>query len=94
MTERFTTGFHPFVIPFLAGMVFVLGVCLIKAVIAVRELDETDRKKWFLSLLHPNLIVKNTIDIILDCLIHVRLWKRNRLLGFMHSSIALLPIPD
>ena len=88
MTERFTTGFHPFVIPFLAGMVFVLGVCLVKAVIAVRELDETDRKKWFLSLLHPNLIVKNTIDIILDCLIHVRLWKRNRLLGFMHSSIA------
>lgn len=88
MTERFETGFHPFVIPFLAGMVFVLAVCLIKAAIAVRELDKADRKKWFRSLVHPNIIIKNVIDIILDCLIHVRLWKRNKVLGFMHSSIA------
>ena len=88
MTERFPSAFHPFVIPFLAGMVFVLGVCFIKAAIVIRELDKADRKKWFLSLLHPNLIVKNLADIILDCLIHVRLWKRNKVLGFMHSSIA------
>ncbi len=88
MTERFTTGFHPFVIPFLAGMVFVLAVCFIKAAIVVRELDKPDRKKWLLSLIHPNLLVKNIVDIILDCLIHVKLWRRTRLLGFMHSSIA------
>lgn len=88
MTERFDTAFHPFVIPFLAGMAFVLAVCLIKAAIVVRELDKADRRKWILSLIHPNIIIKNGIDIILDCLIHVRLWKRNRLLGFMHSSIA------
>lgn len=88
MTERFVTGFHPFVIPFLAGMAFVLAVCAIKAVIVVRQLDKPDRKKWLLSLIRPNIIVKNGVDIIVDCLLHVRLWKRNRVLGFMHSSIA------
>lgn len=88
MTERFAVGFHPFVVPFLAGMAFVLSVCAVKAAIVVGQLDRKDRKKWFLSLFHPNLIVKNLADIFLDCLIHVKLWKRNRVLGFMHSSIA------
>lgn len=88
MVERFSTGFDPFVIPFLAGMAFVLAVCLLKAVRAVCELGREDRKKFLLSLLNPNLVIKDIADIILDCLIHVRLWKRNRVLGFMHSSIA------
>jgi len=88
MTERFASAFHPFVIPFLAGMVFVLAVCFIKAAIVVGHLDRADRRKWLLSLIHPNLIIKNFIDVVLDCLIHVRLWKRNKMLGFMHSSIA------
>ena len=88
MTERFATGFHPFVLPFLAGMAFVLAVCAVKAAVVVGQLDKADRKKWLLSLIHPNLIIKNAVDIVLDCLIHVKLWKRNRILGFMHSSIA------
>jgi len=88
MTERFATDIHPFVLPFLAGMAFVLVVCSVKAATVVGQLEKVDRKKWFLSLVNPKLIVRNTIDIILDCLIHIRLWKRNRMLGFMHSSIA------
>jgi len=88
MIERFYTDFHPFVIPFLAGMVFVLTVCCIKAMFAIAQLERSDRKKYLVSLLKPHLIIKNVADIILDCLIHVKLWKRNRLLGFMHSSIA------
>lgn len=44
MTERFVTGFHPFVIPFLAGMAFVLAVCAIKAVIVVRQLDKPEER--------------------------------------------------
>lgn len=88
MTERFASAFHPFVIPFLAGMAFVIAVCIIKAARVIGELDKSDRRKFFISLLKPNIIIKDVIDIILDCLIHVRLWKRNRVLGFMHSSIA------
>lgn len=88
MSERFATGFNPFVIPFLAGMAFVLAVCFIKAARVILELDKDNRKKFFMSFLKPNLLIKDFVDIILDCLIHRRLWKRNLLLGFMHSSIA------
>ena len=88
MTERFQEGFHPFVIPFLAGMAFVLLACLVKAVKVILQLDSKSRRKYFLSLVIPQIIVKNIFDIIKDCLLHVRLWKRNAMLGFMHSSIA------
>ena len=88
MIERFDIGFHPFVVPFLAGMVFVLAVCLVKGAIAIGELDRDDRRKWALSLIRPDIIVKNIVGIVLDCLLHVKLWKRNRLLGYMHSAIA------
>ncbi|MBO5582347.1 MAG: (Fe-S)-binding protein, partial [Bacteroidales bacterium] len=40
------------------------------------------------SLVTPKTFVKNIRDIFCDCLLHVKLWKRNRLLGYMHSSIA------
>ena len=88
MTERFASGFHPFVIPFLAGMVFVLAVCLLKGAVVVGQLSKEDRRKWALSFLNPRVLIKDAFDIVFDCLVHVRLWKRNRLLGFMHSSIA------
>lgn len=88
MTERYTESFHPFVIPFLAGMAFVLLVCLIKAITAVSQLDAKSRRKYLVSLVIPQILVKNLFDIVKDCLLHVRLWKRNAVLGFMHSSIA------
>jgi len=88
MSERFAIGFHPFVIPFLSGMAFVLAVCLIKAAIAISELNKEERNKFWISLFKPNIILKNIYEIIRDCLIHVRLWKRNKMLGFLHSSIA------
>ncbi len=88
MTERFQEGFHPFVIPFLAGMAFVLLACFVKAVKVILQLDSKSRRKYFLSLVIPQIIFKNFFDIIKDCLLHVRLWKRNKVLGLMHSSIA------
>ncbi len=48
----------------------------------------SERKRLVLSLVNPKIIYKDIRDIFLDCLLHVRLWKRNRLLGYMHSSIA------
>jgi Fe-S oxidoreductase len=88
MIDRFASGFDPFVIPFLIGMVFVLGYCIIGAIRLVLQLDADDKKKFFLSLITPKTIVKNVKDLFLNCLIHVKLWKRNKLLGYMHSSIA------
>ncbi len=88
MTERLVTGFHPFVIPFVAGMFFVLGYCLYGIIRILVELPRSDRQKFLLSLITPKTVWKNIKDIFLNCLIHVKLWKRNKVLGFMHSSIA------
>lgn len=88
MEERLLTSFHPFVLPFLAGMAFVLLWCFGGIVKVLYQLPRADRKRFYVSLITPNMIVKNVTDMFKDCLFHVRLWKRNKLLGYMHSSIA------
>ena len=88
MRELYPSGFDSFVTPFMIGMSFVLCWCLISAGRIIIELPREDRKKFFLSFLNPRIMAKNIRDWFCDCLIHVKLWKRNRLLGYMHSSIA------
>ena len=53
MRERFAEAFHPFVIPFLVGMLFVLGYCLVAMVRVVAQLPRADRKRFLLSLITP-----------------------------------------
>lgn len=88
MRERFVTGFDPFVLPFLAGMIFVLCYCAFGIVRILAQLPREDRRRFLLSLITPATALKNIRDIFADCLLHVKLWRRNPLLGFMHSSIA------
>ena len=88
MKERILAAYDPFVLPFVFGMTFVLGYCLIALVKVLVQLTPADRRKFALSLITPTTIVKNIRDIFGDCLLHVRLWKRNKVLGYMHSSIA------
>ena len=86
MTERL--WYDPFVIPFVAGMVFVLLYCFAGMLRIILQLPRNDRLRFFKSLVTPKTAWKNIKDIFLNCLIHVKLWKRNKLLGYMHSSIA------
>lgn len=88
MTDRIASGFDPFVIPFVFGMIFVLGYCFFALLRIILQLKREDRRRFFISLINPATAWKNISDIFLNCLIHVKLWKRNRLLGYMHSSIA------
>ncbi|MBR5923972.1 MAG: (Fe-S)-binding protein, partial [Bacteroidales bacterium] len=88
MIERVASGFHPFVLPFLFGMLFVLGYCLFGIIRILVQLPHEDRRKFIISLVTPKTAWKNVKDIFLNCLIHVKLWQRNRTLGYMHSSIA------
>ena len=88
MIDRIPSGFHPFVLPFLAGMFFVFGYCIYGVIKILVQLPREDRRRFFLSLVTPTTALKNVKDIFCDCLLHVKLWKRNKLLGYMHSSIA------
>ena len=88
MREIILSGYSDFIIPFMIGMIFVLSWSGIGAVRIILQLTPADRKKFFLSLLNPKIMAKNVRDWFCDCLFHVKLWKRNKLLGYMHSSIA------
>ncbi len=88
MREIYLSGYNNFVLPFMIGMIFVLSWCVIGSVRIICQLTREDRKKFFLSLINPKIMLKNVKDWFCDCLFHVKLWKRNKLLGYMHSSIA------
>ncbi len=88
MREIYLSGYNNFVLPFMIGMIFVLSWCVIGALRIILQLPHEDRKKFFLSLINPKIMAKNVKDWFCDCLFHVKLWKRNKLLGYMHSSIA------
>lgn len=88
MKERFISGYHDFVLPFMIGMTFILIYCLIGIIKTIIQLSAADRKKFFISLVNPVAWYKNIKDIICDVLLHVKIWKRKPLLGYMHSSIA------
>ena len=88
MKERILSAYDPFVLPFVFGITFVLGYCLLALVKVLIQLPDADRRKFALSLITPTTIAKNIRDLFCDCLFHVKLWKRNPVLGYMHSSIA------
>ena len=86
MREIYLSGYSNFVLPFLIGMIFVLSWCIFGALRIILELNAEDRKKFFLSLINPRIMAKNVRDWFCDCLFHVKLWKRNRLLGYTFCS--------
>lgn len=88
MREIYLSGYSNFVIPFMIGMLFVLTWCVVGAARVILQLTSEDRKRFFLSLVNPKIMAKNIKDWFCDCLFHVKLWKRNKVLGYMHSSIA------
>lgn len=88
MRERILGGYDPFVLPFMIGMVFILVYLLIAAIRVIMALPSADRKKLALSLINPKIMYNNIRDIICDCLLHIKIFKRNMLLGYMHASIA------
>ena len=81
--------FDPFVLPFVISMTFVLLYCLIGMIRIVFQLPKEDRRKFLRSLIYPKSALKNFRDLVNDCLLHTKIWKRKPLLGYMHMSIAL-----
>ena len=80
--------FHPFVLPFVLGMAFVLMYCVVGLLRVIGQLPKDDRKKFWRSLVTPKTAWANIRDLFGDCLFHVKIWKRNPVLGYMHTAIA------
>lgn len=86
--DRIPNSYSNFVLPFVIGMTFILTYLLIGLIRILYHLSGKERKKLFISLFTPKTIVKNLKDIFCDCLLHLKIWKRKPLLGYMHSAIA------
>lgn len=88
MRERIAGGYDDFVLPFMIGMAFILIYLTIALIRLFAHIPPKDRTKFFKSLINPRIMFKNAKDILRDCLLHVKIFKRNILLGYMHASIA------
>lgn len=80
--------FDPFVLPFVISMFFVLTYCVVGLLKVIGQLPKEDRKQFWRSLVTPKTAWANIRDLFGDCLFHVKIWKRNPILGYMHSAIA------
>jgi Fe-S oxidoreductase len=79
--------FDSFVLPFTIGLVFLLSFLAVKYALWFIKLEKSDRKKivggfFSLKLFHA------LKEIVYESLLHRRIFQRNRLLGFMHMSLA------
>ena len=89
MRERIAGGYDDFVLPFMLGMIFILIYLSIGLIRLFVHIPHKERLKFLKSLANPAIMYRNAKDILMDCLLHVKIFKRNIILGYMHASIAL-----
>jgi Fe-S oxidoreductase len=91
-TEKIMRNFyHPFVLPFVIGTIALLAITAIKFYRWITGLDKNQqrviRKTFFTIKIFPALW-KMLKELFNEVLLHVKVFKHNFLLGYMHSSIA------
>ena len=83
--------YHPFVLPFVIGTISLFVTTAIKFYRWIKWLDKDQRKvimkTFFTMKVFPALwlILKELFN---EVLLHVKVTRQNRILGFMHRSIA------
>ena len=79
--------FDPFVLPFTIGLIFLLGYLAVTYAKWFMQLEKPDRKKVVFGFLSLRLF-RAIREIIMESLLHRKIFVKNRLLGFMHMSLA------
>ncbi len=82
-----STYFSPFVLPFVLGTVALFAICIIKYVRWYRNFDRVQRSKVKKNILSWKFLPA-ILEAFLECLLHRKVFRRNPVLGYMHSSIA------
>ncbi len=79
--------FDLFVLPFTTGLIFLVGYLTVTYARWFRQLSKTDRSKIITGFFSFRLFGALR-EIINESLLHRRIFFKNRLLGFMHMSLA------
>ncbi|MDR0954139.1 MAG: (Fe-S)-binding protein [Rikenellaceae bacterium] len=80
--------FDPFVIPFTLGMLYLFGVIIYRYIKWFFELPLNSRYRFGKKIFSYRTITA-AWECVQECLFHRSIWKRNPLLGYMHTSLAL-----
>lgn len=80
--------FRLFVLPFWLGAGFLLITLLYLYIKWFARLPREDRRRFVRSL-PTRSTLKSIGEIFRESLLHVKIWKTNPLLGYMHTSFAL-----
>lgn len=79
--------FAPFTIPFIAGSLFMFVAIAFKWILWLIYLPRSDRR-----IMRRNIFTRNTLhamwEVVRESLLHVRIFRVNPLLGYMHASLA------
>lgn len=79
--------FDLFVLPFTFGLLFLLGYLAVTYARWFKQMNRTDRSK-IISGFFSFRLFRALHEIIKESLLHNRIFSKNRLLGFMHMSLA------
>ena len=79
--------FHPFVLPFFLGAIILFGICIWKYVRWYKQFDQLQR-----AIVRKNLfswkIIPALWEMFREGILHIRISRKNLVLGYMHRSIA------
>lgn len=76
-----------FVLPFLAGTVYLFAVLLYRGFRWINGLSRIDKLR-LLESLRTGMIFLSVKEIFAEGLLHVSIFKKNKVLGYMHCSLA------
>lgn len=80
--------YDPFALPFTIGVAWLFGVVIYKWIRWFVELPPLDKQ-----LVGHNIFTSRSLhavyEIVMESLLHRKIWRTNPLLGFMHTSLAL-----
>ncbi len=79
--------FDLFVLPFTLGLLFLLGYLAVKYAVWYIKLAKSDQIKVRRGFFSKRLLA-SVREIFFESLLHRRIFLKNRLLGFMHMSLA------
>lgn len=76
-----------FIIPFLAGMVYLLLILIIRGIRWISGLSKIDKLRIFQSMKTVR-ILKSFKEAFFEGLLHRKIFTKNPVLGYMHMSLA------
>jgi Fe-S oxidoreductase len=80
--------FDPFVLPFFLGLIFLLIVLLVRYSRWITALATEQKSTLIRGITYQNISFALG-EVFMESLLHRRMFRRNRLLGYMHMSFAL-----